>query len=70
MDRTQLLGWQLNDIIDKRDKEIERLRETLELYALKRNYYNVTTDIVHKCGVVEWDMGKRAQQVLKGKRDG
>ncbi len=57
----------IKDINDEKDKEIERLRETLEFYALKRNYHNVTTDIVHRCGVVEWDMGKRARQVLKGK---
>ena len=55
------------EMFDVLIKEIERLRETLEFYALKRNYHNVTTDIVHKCGVVEWDMGKRARQVLKGK---
>ena len=58
----------LDDIGDELDfvyKEIERLKETLEFYALKRNYHNVTTDIVHKCGRVEWDMGKRARQALK-----
>ena len=51
--------------VEELRKEIERLKETLEFYALKRNYHNVTTDIVHKCGRVEWDMGKRARQTLK-----